>query len=167
MTIDNTQLTVRNSEESDLVLLKKWLLEPGILRWFPMVNEYEVDDAIRIWKSYIPKRSAFTMTYRDIPCGMVVLYLNSATKTAHQTLFAIIVDESYRKMGIGTSLMTHVIRQAKENFKIELLHLEVYEGNPGISLYEKLGFTQYGVHPRFLKEPSGEYLAKILMQKML
>ena len=55
---------------------------------------------------------------------------------------------------------------AKEEFHIELLHLEVYEGNPAIRLYERFGFVKYGEHPHFIKE-EGRYLSKILMQKLL
>ena len=59
------------------------------------------------------------------------------------------------------------VRQlAKERFKIEFLHLEVYEGNPAIRLYERLGFEKYGFQRAFVKD-EGKYLGKILMQKYL
>jgi len=56
---------------------------------------------------------------------------------------------------------------AKERFKIEFLHLEVYEGNPAIRLYQRLGFEQYGFQRQFVKDEDGKYLGKILMQKYL
>ena len=54
----------------------------------------------------------------------------------------------------------------KNNFDIELLHLEVYEGNPAIHLYQRLGFVQYGYQRHFIKQ-NGQYLGKIMMQKAL
>ncbi len=132
-----------------------------------MINEAEVDDSIRIWLSYISRKAAFTVTVDDVPCGMLVLYLHNFKKILHQTLFAIIVDPNFRGQGIGTKLMEYALDKAKNEFHIETIHLEVYEGNPVVSLYERLGFTQYGRHPNFLKEGENQYLAKIIMQKTL
>ncbi len=85
---------------------------------------------------------------------------------AHQFLFAIIVDEKYRGKGIGAKLLRELMELAKERFKLEYIHLEVYQGNPAINLYRRLGFEQYGIHRRFMKD-KGRYLDKILMQKYL
>ena len=57
-------------------------------------------------------------------------------------------------------------KAAKNHFKIEILHLEVYQGNPAIRLYERLGFKEFGRQPKFIKI-GGEYLDKIMMQKEL
>ena len=85
---------------------------------------------------------------------------------SHQCLFAIIVDEKFRGKGIGAKLLRELMTLAKERFKLELLHLEVYQGNPAINLYKRLGFKEYGIHRRFMKD-KGRYLDKILMQKNL
>ncbi len=157
-------IVIRPSVESDGPILKSWIVKPDVLCWFPMCDEREIDDSVRIWMGYIRFGASFTAEYDGKPAGMAVLYLQPYQKFAHHALFAIIVDEKYRNLGIGKALMEHFEKEAREKFHLELLHLEVYAGNPAIRLYERLGFKEYGKHPRFIKE-NGQYLCKILMQK--
>ncbi|MCK4934777.1 MAG: GNAT family N-acetyltransferase [Simkaniaceae bacterium] len=161
-----SQLTFRLSEKQDALPLKLWLQEPGILKGFPMINEREVDDAIRIWLSYIPKKSTLTALLNGKACGMANLYLQPNKKLSHQCLFVIVVDKEYRGQGVGRRLLEELINLAKQQFHIEILHLEVYEHNPAFHLYSKLGFTEYGRQKNYLKE-NGVYHTKILMQKSL
>jgi putative acetyltransferase len=153
------------ADPSDETLLIDWLLQPGVLRWFPLTDLREVEDAARIWMSYISQHAVLTAVYNGVPCGSVTLYLQPYQKLAHQSLLAIIVDEKYRGRGIGTLLIKEIIRLSQERFHLDFLHLEVYEGNPAIRLYHRLGFKEYGVHNRFIKESNGQYLNKILMQR--
>lgn len=164
--MNQSSIEIRCSQEEDRPFLKKWLSDPKILRWFPMSNEKEIDDAINIWMEYAQKQATLTATCNQIPVGMVNLYLNSSPKLAHQALFGIIVDENFRGRGIGTQLIQELMKVAKNKFHIELLHLEVYEGNPAQSLYKRLGFKEFGVYKNFIKE-NGNYLAKIFMQQEL
>lgn len=159
-------VAIRLAQEEDTVYLKEWLLDPTVLMWFPMENEREVDDSIRIWKGYIPLKGCYTATLEGRPVGMSNLYLSPFKKLAHQALFSIVVEEKSRGKGIGTALLAHVMQSAKKDHQIQLLHLEVYEGNPAIGLYQKLGFEMYGKHPKFLKM-SDRYIDKICMQKRL
>ena len=100
------------------------------------------------------------------PVGAALLYIQPYKKLAHQCLFSIIIDEVYRGKGIGTELLQALMKLGKEKFHLELLHLEVYEGNPAIGLYRKLGFTEFGGQKHFIKDKN-EYIGKILMQKKL
>lgn len=160
-------LTFRTSKMEDAESLKSWLMSPGVLRWFPIINDREVDDSIRFWLSYIAQGCAITAEIEGKPVGMANLYLQPFEKLKHQTLFVICVHPEMRGKGIGGALLHYLIDLAREKFKIELLHLEVYEGNPAIRLYERLGFKEYGRHKKFLKEPDGTYLTKILMEMRL
>ncbi len=161
-----SELSIRITVPEDAPHLKSWLLEPGVLRWFPMFDEREVDDAVRIWVAYAKQEACFTAEWQGEPCGMINLYLQPYKKLAHQCLFAIIVSEKHRNKGIGKALLAHIVHEAKTKFKIELLHLEVYEGNPAIRLYQRTGFTEYGREPKFIKE-HGHYTNKIMMQQVL
>ena len=158
---------MRDSIKKDGALIENWLMQPGVLQGFPMIDKREVDDAVRIWMQYIGKGTALTALYKKEPCGAGNLYIQPIEKLKHQCLFVVIVDQKYRGQGIGTLLIRALERRAKERFKVEILHLEVYEGNTAIRLYERLGFVYYGEHPNFLKDPHGNYLSKILMQKRL
>lgn len=163
---EEAHLTVRFGEEADQRHLIEWLLQPGVLEWFPLTDLREVEDAARLWVSYAKYHAVLTALWDSVPCGIATLYLQPYKKLAHQCLFAIIVDEKYRGRGVGTKLLEDLIALARERFKLELLHLEVYERNPAIRIYEKLGFQVYGIHPRFVKE-GDKYLNKVLMQKKL
>lgn len=159
-------LTIRPALEADHKYLVEWLLQPGVLKWFPLSDLREVEDAARIWMSYSKQGAVLTALWDGVPCGIANLYLQPYKKLAHQCLFAIIVDETYRGKGVGTRLLEALIALGKEKFKLEMIHLEVYEGNPAIRLYRRMGFVQYGSQRHFIKD-EGRYLAKILMQKKL
>jgi len=158
---------IRLTQDSDATYLTKWLTDPEILRWFPMCNNLEIDDAVKIWMSYTKQEAVITAVENNIPCGIANLYIQSFKKLSHQALFAIIVAKEYRGKGVGTALIKELIDMAKMKFNLELIHLEVYEGNPAQRLYERLGFVKYGVHKKFLKDLDGKYYDKILMQKPL
>jgi putative acetyltransferase len=159
-------LTIRLAVDSDQKYLVDWLLQPGVLEWFPLADLREVEDAARIWVGYNKYGAVLTALWDSVPCGIANLYLQPYKKLAHQCLFAVIVDEKFRGKGIGTKLLRELMALAKERFHIELLHLEVYAGNPAIRLYERFGFEVYGKQRHFVKE-NGKYLDKILMQKNL
>ncbi len=159
-------VTIRPAEEGDQQHLVNWLLQPGVLEGFPLTDLREVEDAARIWMSYSKFGAVLTALWDGVPCGNATLYLQPYKKLAHQCLFAIIVDEKYRGKGVGRKLLGELIHLAKTKFHIELLHLEVYEGNRAINLYKEFGFEPYGMQKHFVKE-DGRYRAKILMQKRL
>ncbi len=159
-------LILRLAEEADEKYLVEWLSQPGALSWFPLADRREIEDAARIWMSYRKHGATLVALWNSVPCGVATLYLQPYKKLAHQCLFAIIVDEPHRGKGIGETLIRALESLGKDKFGLELLHLEVYEGNPAIRLYERLGFSFYGLHRNFVKE-NGGYRNKIMMQKSL
>lgn len=166
MSMNPAPLTFRLAQQEDAPHLIEWLSDPKIIRWFPMCDAREIEDAVRIWVGYSRIEAAITALWDGIPCGMANLYIQPYKKQAHTCLFAIIVKEEMRNKGIGKALLHHLMKHAKERFQIEILHLEVYDGNPAKHLYEKMGFTEFGRQSRFIKE-DGRYYAKIFMQRAL
>lgn len=163
---NTSSLTFRLTQPDDGVPLAKWLSDPKILRWFPMCDAREIEDATRIWVGYSRIGAAITALMEGEPCGMANLYIQPYKKQAHTCLLSIIVKEEMRGKGIGGQLLEYLMRHAKEKFNIEILHLEVYEGNPAKRLYERLGFKEFGCQTKFIKE-EGKYIAKFFMQKYL
>lgn len=160
-------LEMRFTEISDAKYLKEWLLEPSIGRWFPMDDIIEIDDAVSRWIGFARYHCSLTAVLNGEPCGMVTLYLQPYRKLAHQCEFGIIVGEKFRNKGVGSDLLKNGIHLAKNNFKIEVLHLQVYANNPAIHLYERFGFRTFGLQRHWIKERDGTYVARTFMEKYL
>lgn len=159
-------LELRYTIMTDMEPLKEWLLEPNVLHAFPMVDIQEVEDAAKHWISFCKYRSSLTATIDGEPCGIATLCLMPYRKLAHQCLLSIIVSSKMRNQGVGTNLMNNLIHLARNYFGMEVLYLEVYEGNPAISLYRRFGFREVGYQKYFMKE-NGSYVAKITMERVL
>ena len=166
MTTKQHSLEFRPAELEDAPALTAWLMDPEILRWFPMIDQREVEDAVRIWVSFSRIGAGLSVLCDGVLCGMANLYIQPYEKLKHTCLFSIILDKEYRSKGIGAALLRELMKLAKEKFHIEILHLEVYQGNPAKKLYERLGFKEFGRQPYFIKE-NGKYMQKVFMQKSL
>lgn len=159
-------LEIRYTEPGDAKFLREWLNETEILRWFPMADTPEIDDSVHRWISFCRYKCSLTAVMDGVPCGLATLYLQPYRKLAHQCEFGIIVANGYRSKGVGTSLLKSLMYLAKEHFKIELLQLQVYQDNPAIHLYERLGFKEFGRQTHWLKD-NGEYIGRIFMERFL
>jgi RimJ/RimL family protein N-acetyltransferase len=159
-------LELRYTVMEDAEPLREWLMEPGVLRAFPMIDLPEVEDSIKHWIGFCRYKSSLTAIYNGKPAGIATLCLMPYKKLIHQCLISIIVGEEFRDKGIGTVLMNNLCHLAKNYFKIEVLYLEVYEGNKAISLYKRFGFRECGFQKHFMKE-NGEYIGKVVMERVL
>ncbi len=159
-------LEMRYTIADDADPLKDWLLEPGILRGFPMVDRLEVEDSVKHWISFARYKSSLTATINGKPCALGTLCLMPYRKLAHQCLLSIIVSGEMRGKGVGTIMMNNLLHLGKNYFGMEVIYLEVYEGNPAISLYRRFGFKEIGNQRHFMKE-DGQYVGKIIMERFL
>ena len=160
-------IKIRFTKDSDAKYMAQWIDDPKIIRWFPMTTKAEILDSVNICMGYAKHKAMLTAEYNKEVCGVACLYLQSFEKISHSCLFVIVVDEKYRGKGIGKELMLQLSELAKSKFNLQILHLEVYDTNPAILFYEKLGFDKYGYQKKFIKEADGTYLGKTLMQKFL
>lgn len=157
---------IRYTENEDGKYLKAWLMDPEARCWFPMADEVEIDDAVARWIAFSRYKCSLTVMKDGVPCGIATLYLQPYRKLAHQCEFGIIVGNGFRNLGIGSFLMNNIMHLAKEKFKIELLHLQVYANNPAMKLYKRFGFTEFGRQNAWIKEESG-YAGRIFMERFL
>ncbi|KIC75406.1 putative acetyltransferase [Neochlamydia sp. EPS4] len=160
-------IELRYSDLSDGKYLKQWLLDPSVARWFPMFDEVEIDDAVARWIGFSRYKCSLTATKEGVPCGITTLYLQPYRKLAHQCEFGIIVAPEMRGQGVGTLLISNLSHMAKENFKIEVLHLQVYAENPAINLYTRMGFREFGRQTHWIKEKDGFYVGRVFMERWL
>ncbi len=159
-------LEIRYTEPGDAKYLKQWLLEPGVLRWFPMLDDLEIEDAVNRWVGFYRFKCSLTAVFEGVPCGIATLYLQPYRKLAHQCEFGIIVGGGQRNRGIGSQLLNHLMHLAKTSFGIELLHLQVYADNPAIHLYSRFGFREFGRQTHWIKD-DGAFVGRIFMERFL
>jgi RimJ/RimL family protein N-acetyltransferase len=157
---------IRYTNLNDTSYLREWLESPGMLHWFPMEEEKEIEDAIQCWMGFSRYSSSITATIDDVPCGIGTLFLMPYRKVAHHCLFKIIVDPKHHRKGIGSSLVKNLKHLAKQYFHLELMHIEVFEGNPIIPLLKKFDFHEFARQERYVKE-GDTYYARILLESFL
>jgi len=98
--------------------------------------------------------------------GMAGLLVRTGLKEAHKgVLVSMYVRPAARRRGVGRLLAEAIIELARE--RVELLHLAVVSGNESArQLYASLGFVEYGIERKSLKQ-GGRYYDEILMAKDL
>lgn len=159
-------LEIRYTEPGDAVQLREWFKETEILRWFPMADEPEIEDSVHRWISFYRYKCSLTAVLNGLPVGLATLYLQPYRKLAHQCEFGIIVAPGVRGKGVGTKLLNSLFHLAKEQFRIEMIQLQVYTDNPAIHLYKRLGFREFGRQTHWIKD-NGEYVGRIFMERFL
>lgn len=159
-------IQIRYTEPDDGKYLREWLMEPGVSRWFPMHDQVEIDDAVARWISFSRYKCSLTAVIDGLPVGLTTLYLQPYKKLAHQCEFGIIVGGNNRAQGVGSQLLSALMQLAKENFRIELLHLTVYAENPAMRLYRRFGFREFGRQSHWIKD-DGVYVARVFMERFL
>lgn len=75
--------------------------------------------------------------------------LNAPSGAEQADIQTIAVDATHRRLGLGTLLVEQLLAAARERGAREVF-LEVRADNPGArALYERHGFAQIGVRPRY------------------
>ena len=157
---------IRYTYVTDIMYLKQWLQAPGMLKFFPMTTEKEWQDAAQCWIGFCRWSCSLTATIGHVPCGIGTLFLMPYKKVAHHCLAKVIVDPKWQRQGIGSSLIRNLKHLAKNYFRLEMMDIEVFEGNPLIDLLKKEGFYEVFRQEKFVKE-DGQYRARIFMEAKL
>ena len=153
------EIDIRYTSLEDGKYLEKWLSNKEDLKWYP-ANEKEAKGFGRNWIGFARYKCSLTATIKDEPCGIITLYLMPFKKTAHLSMFYMIVSEKHRRKGVGESLVKNMMNLAEKYFSLESVYAEVFEGSPIIPLLEKLKFSSFAKQDHFVKE-SGKYLARV------
>jgi ribosomal protein S18 acetylase RimI-like enzyme len=97
--------------------------------------------------------------------GVAGLRVNSGPKESHKgMLVGMYVRPQARNRGVGRRLVVAVIEVARTR-GVELLQLAVVSDNePARRLYARLGFAEYGIEKKSLKQ-GGRYTDEVLMVK--
>lgn len=157
---------IRYTYVTDTPYLRDWLLDPSVQKWFPVSERNEIDDAVQCWVGFSRYSSSLTATLNGTPVAVGTLFLMPYRKVAHHCLFKLVVDPKHQRKGIGSALLKNLKHLAKNYFHLELVHIEVFEGNPFIHLLKKFDFNEFARQERFVKDGEG-YKARILFESNL
>lgn len=166
MITDRAEFDINYTELSEEGLLKKWLMWPGVLEWFPMETEEDVDLVVKNWIGFARYKSSLTAYYKGQPVGIATLLLMPYRKVAQHGMMYLIVDPKWHRQGVGTALVRNLMHLAKTRFKLEGIHFDVYEGCPALPLLKKLGFVELIRQEKWVKTDRG-YLGRHLMEVKL
>lgn len=90
--------------------------------------------------------------------GRVAGYVGSQTVCGETDMMNVAVTAGFRRRGVAEGLVTALVAALKE-MESHSLTLEVRASNAAAqALYEKLGFTQVGLRPRYYQNPREDAL---------
>ncbi len=159
-----SKLIIRYTKPKDGLALSRWFLDDEALQWFAInKTQTNIKAAVKYWMSHNLLNSSLTAELDGQTCGIATLFLLPYAKVAHQSEIGIIINKQQRGLGIGTILLYNLEKLAKTRFGLEFLHLQVFNENPAISLYKRLGFTIFGKHSHWIKEKENKYRSCFFM----
>lgn len=145
--------TATDSDALEVVEMYRRVLAEG--RWFMtyedefMGTETWQAKVIREWNSESNSRFLVARLKRTIVGAMSITGGNK-DRTKHVGLIEVFVDQSFRGLGVGRSLMEAGIFWAEQNPILHKLALHVFEDNErAVEMYRRLGF---GVEGRLVDE---------------
>ncbi len=163
---DTPDYDIRYSKKEDLPDLVEWISHKEMMRWYPVSNAKEIEDMTKNWIGFSRFGASLTAEYQKRPVGIATLFLMPYLKLVHHSLLYFIVDPEMRGQGIATSIVKNVTHLGKTYFRLEKIHLETYEGCPGLSILKKGGYEEIFRQARFVKE-GGAYLDRIVVEKQV
>lgn len=78
---------------------------------------------------------------------------------------SIYVDEKYKGQGIGTMLLTELIKQSEENDIWTLYCSIIRENTASIKMHKKCGFREIGIREKIAKMSDGVWHDTVLMER--
>jgi len=139
---------IRFSELEDLSALQSWFSTPESCDAYPFGFE-EREDALKNWIGFSKFKASLTGTMEGVPCAIGTLFLMPYRKVAHHCSFYLMVDPAHRNKGIGTSMVRNLLHLAKTRFRLESVHVEVYEPSLLLPILKKQGFEQFARQENF------------------
>ncbi len=139
---------IRYSELSDLDSMNPWFSNPVSCDPFPFSFD-EKEEALKNWIGFARFKASLTGVIQDRPCAVGTLFLMPYRKVAHHCSFYLIVDPEHRRKGIGTSMVRNLLHLAKTRFRLESVHVELYEPSPLLPILQKLDFKILAIQEEY------------------
>ena len=81
-------------------------------------------------------------------------------------LLLIAVRNRFRRQGVARALLDQAARDARSG-GVEILHLEVRDGNPAAELYRSVDFVQVGKRPNYYRGRTGKVFDALTFKRQL
>ena len=130
---------IRYTTPEDLPFLQEWFEDPSACDDYPF-NEAEKGEALKNWIGFAKYKASLTAVIGEHPCAIGTLFLMPYRKVAHHCSFYLMVDPKHRRKGIGTSMVRNLLNLAKTRFRLESVHVEIYEPSALTPILLKEGF---------------------------
>jgi ribosomal protein S18 acetylase RimI-like enzyme len=164
----STQIEIRRLEPPDARVYREIRLEALRLapEAFSSSFEAECTQPVDWFASRLGKSITFGAFRAAELVGTAGLVLSDRQKEAHKgTMVGMYVRLDARRAGVGRRLVETIIEFARG--RVEQVQLAVVSDNTAaLRLYERLGFMQYGLEKKALKQ-AGRYYDEIRMAKDL
>jgi ribosomal protein S18 acetylase RimI-like enzyme len=166
--VNASQIQIRRLTSADAALYRDIRLEG--LRCNPEAfgSTFEAENArpLTFFSKRLGGSAAFGAFHGSELVGTAGLLIREGQKEAHKGLLVgMYVRPSARKSGVGRRLVETIIEFARQ--RVELVQLSVVSENEQAQrLYKGLGFLEYGLELRALKQ-DGRYYDEVLMAKDL
>ena len=161
-------VTIRQARSSDAPSYSRmWTAVVAEGRW---VRTEQVGDLKAMRRMLADSWSDDRARFAAIAWGQVVGLLTIERMThpvnRHVATVGMAIEESWRGQGLGSALMAHAMRWARQ-VGVEKVTLEVYpENEAGVALYRKFGFHEEGRLVRQSKKSFG-YQDEVIMSRWL
>lgn len=165
MITESPSFDLRYSDSGDEKHLVNWLMKPEVYQWFPMNDAEEIRLFAKNWIGFSRYKCSLTATLDRVPRGLGTLFLMPYRKVAHLCMVYLVVDPEFWRQGIGTALVRNLAHLARTYFHLESMHFELFEGCPLNSLLLKLGYQEVFHQDHFVKDSSGKYLARKILER--
>jgi RimJ/RimL family protein N-acetyltransferase len=166
--VNGAEVTIRRLSPADAAAYRDIRLEAlkRAPEAFASTFTAESSEALAWFASRLGRSAVFGACANGDLLGIAGFFVRQGQKQAHKgVLVGMYVRPLARNLGIGRRLVEAVIEHASRH--VEILQLSVVSDNkPARRLYATLGFVEYGIEQRALKE-DGRYWDEVLMAKSL
>ncbi len=158
----SSDFDIRFTEEGDYDFLSRWVSVEGGSDPFPFAPD-EKEGSLKNWIAFSQIASSLTGTWKGVPCAISTLFLMPYKKVAHHCSFYLLVDPAYRRQGIGASMLKNILHLGKTKFRLESVHVELFEPSDLLPLLEKVGFQLFARQENFMHW-NGKERARLLLE---
>lgn len=144
------EFDIRYSTLDDLDPLMRWMSEPKATDDF-IFDEDEMEPALKNWIGFSKYKASLTGLWKGEPCAVGTLFLMPYLKVSHHCSFYLIVDPKHRRKGIGTSMVRNLLHLAKTRFRLESVHVEIFEPSLLFPILQKLQFNLFARQEDYIK----------------